>query len=110
MDEQQKRLILEWMHTRVGPFSCEVCSHVQFKVDSELAMLPFARTGAARAVDLSDCLPFVVVSCAHCANVRLFHALEMGLIPGKGPQPASPEPRRWDGQGTSLPGEGPVAD
>jgi hypothetical protein len=79
MNEHQKRQILEWFR-RMGPITCSVCSHTEFKFDSELTALPVWRGEPHPRLDFYDTVPVVMLICTHCASVRLFCAARMGLV------------------------------
>src|SRR4051812_36600294 len=81
MNEHQKRQIVEWFRDRVGPITCSVCSHTEFKFDSELTALPVWRGDPHPRLDFSETVPVVMLICTHCASLRLFCAVRMGLIP-----------------------------
>ncbi len=81
MNERQMRQVLDWFHTKVGVITCSVCSHTEFKFDSELTSLPVRRGGPRPRADFSDDLAAVMLICTHCASIRLFSAAKMGIIP-----------------------------
>lgn len=80
MDEHQKRQVLEWFRTRVGPITCSVCSCTDFKFDSELTSMPVWRGGPHPRADFSDGVAAVMLVCTRCASVRLFSAAPMGIL------------------------------
>jgi hypothetical protein len=99
MDERQMRQVLDWFHTRVGTITCSVCSHTEFKFDSELTALPVWRGGPNPHLDYSDDVVAVMLTCTHCASLRLFSAAKMGIIPtptrpARTPPPSDPAPPR----------------
>jgi hypothetical protein len=81
MNEQQMRKVLDWFRHHIGPITCSVCSQTDFKIDSELTTLPVWRIGPPSGVNFADGVPAVMVTCSHCASVRLFSAAKMGLFP-----------------------------
>ncbi len=81
MNEQQMGQVLAWFHDRVGAMTCSVCSHTEFKFDSELTAVPVWRNDPRPHLDLSDNVVAVMQICTHCASVRLFSAARMGILP-----------------------------
>ena len=81
LTERQMRQILDWFHTRVGAITCSVCSHTEFKFDSELTGLPVWRSDPHPHLDFSDDVVAVMLICTHCASIRLFSAARMGIVP-----------------------------
>ena len=79
MDESQMRQVVEWFRARVGPVTCSVCSHTDFKFDAELTALPVWRDKPHPHADVSDGTPAVVVICSHCGSLRLFSAAKIGI-------------------------------
>ena len=80
MDEQQKRQVLEWFRDRVGPITCSVCGHTEFKFEAELTALPVWRAEPRPHLDFSETVPVVMLICTHCASIRLFCATRMGIV------------------------------
>lgn len=81
MNEQQMRQVLDWFRTRVKTITCSVCHHTGFKFDSELTAMPVWRCDPTPRLDFNDAVPAVVLHCSHCANIRMFSAEKMGIIP-----------------------------
>jgi hypothetical protein len=81
MNEDQMRQVIDWFRERVGTITCSVCSHTEFKFDSELTALPVWRCDPHPRADFSDAAAAVILICTHCASVRLFSAARMGIMP-----------------------------
>jgi hypothetical protein len=94
MDEHQMRVIIDWFRARVGTITCSVCSHTEFKFDSELTALPVWRSDPHPHLDFSDDVVAVMLICTHCASIRLFSAARMGITPvsTRRPPPADLHP------------------
>jgi hypothetical protein len=96
MDERQMRQVVDWFRDRVGPITCSVCSHTEFKFDSELTALPVWRGDPHPHLDFSDDVVAVMLICTRCASIRLFSAARMGLTPASTQRspPSDLAPRR----------------
>ena len=81
MDEHQKHRVIDWLRTKVGPITCSVCSSPDYKIDSELTSLPVWLSEPEPHVTFVDSVVVVILICADCANIRLFSASRMGIIP-----------------------------
>jgi hypothetical protein len=95
MNERQMRQVVNWFRTRVGPITCSVCGHRDFKFDSELTGLPVWRSDPHPHLDFSDDVVAVMLICTHCASIRLFSAAGMGITPvsTRRPPPSDVSPR-----------------
>ena len=96
MDEHQMRQVIDWFRARVGPITCSVCGHQDFKFDSELTGLPVWRSDPHPHLDFSDDVVAVMLICTHCASIRFFSAAGMGIAPAstRRPSPTNLAPHR----------------
>jgi hypothetical protein len=82
LNPTQQQVVVDWLQTRVTNRSCSTCGSNDFRINPDLMVIfPMAYApDHGGKWDVTRAAPLVVLTCNHCANVRMFSAALIGVV------------------------------